>query len=380
MALGYTQGYSTVPYSTVPYQATAQAVPGANIATPSNGNTYYHLVSQVPNPGANLTLNTTYIGARKMTYARDNDFQHGAPHNLQGLHFQPPVPDTTYGPMTHTYVPRHDGGVMPQVAAIGGPLQVCYPHYYAAHVPVVTTRPATALIPVAHVSIMPSGTLYASRLIRAAPFVLLLWYLFGWELEVLAWVVALLYLFWLLVSDVNCYGLRDRVAIINTQSSQVPLQPQAAPSHTLTVHHQAPVPAFQPQVASQPAVYFGGQTMPGSYPVQVPPMCATAPAFPGVPGVAGVPGSVTAHLPPDVMGVGKTIAEIQAHHHDIAMTNGMHEPEDFQPTSKDPAKMYYCRELDGNWTQRSRYSIDKMGDWRWYQTPEGVFYAVRLPN
>ena len=373
MALGYTQGYSTLPY-----QATTQAGPGANIATPSNDHTY-HLASQDPSLGANLALNTTYIGTRNMTYSRDVDFQHGAPHNPQGLHFQPPVPDTTYGPMTHTYVPRHDG-LAPQVGAVGGPVQVCYPHYYvpwpAAHVP-VATRPATALVPVAHASIMPSGAFYASRLIRAAPFVLLIWYLFGWELEVLAWIVALLYLFWLLVSDANCHVSRGRVTVVNVQSPQVPLQPQVTPSHTLTVHHQAPVPAFQAQVPSQPAIYFGGQATPGSYPVQpaqVPPMYAAAPAFPSV------PGSVTAHLPPDVTGVGQTIAEIQAHHHDIAMTNGIHEPEDFQPASKDPAKMYYCRELDGNWTLRSRYSIDKMGDWRWYQTPEGVFYAVRLPN
>lgn len=27
-----------------------------------------------------------------------------------GLHFQPQTPDTTYGPMVHHYVPRHDGG------------------------------------------------------------------------------------------------------------------------------------------------------------------------------------------------------------------------------------------------------------------------------
>lgn len=27
-----------------------------------------------------------------------------------GLHFQPQTPDTTYGPMVHHYIPRHDGG------------------------------------------------------------------------------------------------------------------------------------------------------------------------------------------------------------------------------------------------------------------------------
>lgn len=127
--------------------------------------------------------------------------------------------------------------------------------------------------------------------------------------------------------------------------------------------------------------------MPGSFPVQPaqkPAMYAgnpgMIPGVPHVPGVPGVPGSVTAHLPPDVTGIGKTIAEMQAYNQDIAMANHVLEPEDFQPASKDPSKMYYCRELDGNWTLRSRYSIDKMGEWRWYQTPEGAFYAVRLPN
>lgn len=164
-------------------------------------------------------------------------------------------------------------------------------------------------------------------------------------------------------------------------SSQVPLQHQVAvgPNPPLTVHHQAPAATIQPYVAAQPGVFVGSHAMPGTFPAQPNPVMF--PGGPGmVPGVAGVPGSVTAHLPPDVTGIGKTIAEMQAYHQDIAMTNNVLQPEDFQPASKDPAKMYYCRELDGNWTLRSRYSIDHMGEWRWYQTPEGIFYAVRLPN
>jgi hypothetical protein len=38
------------------------------------------------------------------------DYQNAAPP-VHGLHFQPPVPDTTFGPMQHVYVPRHDGGL-----------------------------------------------------------------------------------------------------------------------------------------------------------------------------------------------------------------------------------------------------------------------------
>ncbi|MBE3041581.1 hypothetical protein IMZ48_03175 [Candidatus Bathyarchaeota archaeon] len=172
--------------------------------------------------------------------------------------------------------------------------------------------------------------------------------------------------------------------MLTSKSQQVQLQPQVAvgTNPAFTVHHQAPMPTVQPHVSAQQGVCVGSHAMPGSYPVQ--PAHSPVMYGPGptnmVPGIQGVPGSVTAHLPPDVTGIGKTIGEVQAYNFDVATANHVLEPEDFQPASTDPAKMYYCREHDGNWTLRSRFSIDKMGDWRWYQTPEGIFYAVRLPN
>lgn len=36
------------------------------------------------------------------------DYANAAPP-VHGVNFQPPVPDNRYGPMLHTYVPRHDG-------------------------------------------------------------------------------------------------------------------------------------------------------------------------------------------------------------------------------------------------------------------------------
>lgn len=63
-----------------------------------------------------------------------------------------------------------------------------------------------------------------------------------------------------------------------------------------------------------------------------------------------------------------------------AQTNRMFEPQDFKPSDDDPSRFYYVRELDGNWTHRSRFSIDQAEDCRWYVTDEGWFYAVRLPN
>lgn len=58
----------------------------------------------------------TYIGVGPQSPALNfnqasnmGDYQNAAPP-VNGLHFQPPVPDTTFGPMQHVYVPRHDGG------------------------------------------------------------------------------------------------------------------------------------------------------------------------------------------------------------------------------------------------------------------------------
>ena len=330
--------------------------------------------------------NITYIGAPNMTYSRNPEYQYGAPYHPQGLHFQPPVPDTTYGPIDHVYVPRHDG-IGPQVPP-GLTAQVCYPHSYAqrpamTHIP-VTTRPAAAQVYLGHAGFVPSYSVYASRLLLAAPILIVFCYMLDWgAFGLLGW-IALLFLIWLFVS-VAGYKSAEVLArcLSNFEYSQVPLQPQIAlgTNPPLTVHHPAPMPTFQPQAFGQPSAFVSTHVMPGTYPmqpVQNQTMYAAVPTM--VPGVQGVPGSVTANLPPDVTGIGKTIAEIQAYHSDIAMASGVVEPEDFEPASKDPSKMYYCRELDGNWTLRSRYSIDQMGDWRWYQTPTGIFYAVRLPS
>lgn len=84
-------------------------------------------------------------------------------------------------------------------------------------------------------------------------------------------------------------------------------------------------------------------------------------------------------FPPDIMGVGRTQGE-----HDAAMLDSMGkdntlEAQDMKPADDDPARMYMCRELDGNWTKRSRFTIDRL-PCRWYITPWGGFYAVRLED
>jgi hypothetical protein len=58
----------------------------------------------------------------------------------------------------------------------------------------------------------------------------------------------------------------------------------------------------------------------------------------------------------------------------------MFQPQDFKPADDDPTRFYWVRELDGNWTQRNRLTIDHLGDCRWYLADAGYFYAIRLPN
>lgn len=75
-------------------------------------------------------------------------------------------------------------------------------------------------------------------------------------------------------------------------------------------------------------------------------------------------------------GIGQTAGEVAAGF----MTNPeLNEPQDFEPKDKNPSRMYMVRQLDGNWIQMPRATIDYFGSAaRWYITPEGVFYAVRL--
>ncbi|KFY83885.1 hypothetical protein V500_09814 [Pseudogymnoascus sp. VKM F-4518 (FW-2643)] len=57
-------------------------------------------------------------------------------------------------------------------------------------------------------------------------------------------------------------------------------------------------------------------------------------------------------------------------------------PQELVPADRDISRMYEVQELDGNWTRRSRYTIDSkdIGEVRWYQRPDGTFFAKRLPS
>ncbi|TXB99182.1 hypothetical protein FocTR4_00012799 [Fusarium oxysporum f. sp. cubense] len=235
----------------------------------------------------------TYIGigpqSPAVNTANMGDYQNTAPP-VHGMNFQPPVPDTTFGPMQHVYVPRFDNGLAG--VPVGG---------YAG-----VQQPAIS-------GMAPQPTVQGSYVVQQQPY----YY----------------------------------------QQPNMGQQPVLVASH----QPQQFMPQVQ-QVAGVPSVgVAGGAAVPG-----------TVPVFAG-----NVPGGQ--HVP-DVTGVGRTAGEEQLRQIQFAHANKMYEPQDFKPADDDPSRFYYVREVDGNWTQRNRFTIDHMGDSRWYVTDEGWFYAVRLPN
>lgn len=135
----------------------------------------------------------------------------------------------------------------------------------------------------------------------------------------------------------------------------------------------APQPVM---MGTQPMMAAQGQPIPIQ--VQGMPAVASTPAMGG--GIPVIAGNTPGQHIPDVSGVGRTAGEEQLRQIQFAHKNRLYEPQDFKPADDDPSRFYYVREVDGNWTQRNRFTIDHMGDCRWYVTDEGWFYAVRLPD
>ncbi|KAM6484498.1 hypothetical protein HDV62DRAFT_299867 [Trichoderma sp. SZMC 28011] len=259
--------------------------------------------SPLPQQHQQLPPAITYIGHPQPLNIAMADYQNAAPMHT-GINFQPPVPDTTFGPMPHVYVPRFDGSYMPAAVQVGLP-SVQF-----------VSAPASCSV------VMPKTSYY------------------------------------------NGYTYyQPTVAGV----------PVAHPSYVVA---QQPAVVPQPFVGQQP-VMIGGQPAPAAIPIQ---QLHTVPAM-GVPGVGGVPviagngGQI-----PDVSGLGRTPAEETVRQLQFAHANKLFEPQEFKPSDDDPSRFYYVREVDGNWTQRNRFTIDHLGDCRWYVTDEGWFYAVRMPN
>ncbi|KAK8056599.1 hypothetical protein PG993_001826 [Apiospora rasikravindrae] len=237
---------------------------------------------------------STFVRNPSFFIANMADYGTGSMPNT-GQHFQPPVPDTTYGPIPHVYHPRSDNSHR-----------------------VVTVAPGVSTAPFA----VGPGMGYPSQ-----------------------------------------------PTIVQTGHA---VQPIGGAGAQPFFAHGAAGPSGQP-VLAQPAM------MPGSLPAGGPgmpvPVGGQGPVFIG----NGAPGFIPPGALPDIMGVGKTVAETQAEQLQSAHDQGALEPQDFKPADDDPSRMYFCRELDGNWILRNRYTLDNIPI-RWYVTTSGVFYAVRLED
>ncbi|OTA93313.1 hypothetical protein M434DRAFT_31085 [Hypoxylon sp. CO27-5] len=261
----------------------------------------------------------------------------------QGQHFQPPVPDTTYGAIPHTYTPRFDNPVPNgQYLTINGQI-------YRVVVNQTVQDGAAGGTPVQLVPLQQVSTIHTQGPSSVPP----------------------------TFQTIPCY-------VVHQASSQPAYYPvNASLIRTLS---EAPGVANAPillQQGAQQGVFIPAQTgLPGiAAPAPVAVQPGAFPAMVGQPqvlGAANMPGAWPAAAAPDVMGIGKTSTEIQMEQYHTALNTKALEGQDIAPADPDPSRMYYCRELDGEWTLRNRYGIDNMGDCRWYVMPGGVFYAVRI--
>ncbi|QYT00552.1 hypothetical protein H0G86_007632 [Trichoderma simmonsii] len=110
--------------------------------------------SPLPQQHQQLPTAITYIGHTQPLNIAMADYQNAAPMPV-GINFQPPVPDTTFGPMPHVYVPRFDGSYMPAAVQVGLPSQptvagvpVAHPSYVVAQQPAVVPQPFVGQQPV----------------------------------------------------------------------------------------------------------------------------------------------------------------------------------------------------------------------------------------
>ncbi|KAM3553064.1 hypothetical protein ARSEF4850_007091 [Beauveria asiatica] len=243
--------------------------------------------------------------------ARENKnmayYQNAGPPST-GVNFQPPVPDTTFGPIPHVYVPRFDAAPVPQV----GPPSLQFVYAPADPCP-------------------PSFTVFMPKTFYNEGF--------------------------------NYYA-----SVFSRAQPTYSAMPVGQPGYVIA---QQPAMLAQPMTPGQQPVYIAGQAPPGVLQGAPQPFMSCGG---GIPVIAGNGN------PPDVSGLGRTQGEETLRQLQFAHANKLFEPQEFKPADDDPSRFYYVREVDGNWTQRNRFTIDHMGDCRWYVTDEGWFYAVRLPD
>ncbi|KAI0840625.1 hypothetical protein F5Y06DRAFT_294614 [Hypoxylon sp. FL0890] len=299
----------------------------------------------------------------------------------QGQHFQPPVPDTTYGEIPHTYTPRFDNPVT------GGQYMTINGQIYRVVGNATAQDGAAGGAPVQFVPLQQVSTLQTQGSSSVLP-----------ALQAVPCYVAQQASAQPVHYLVNASLIRtfSEVAFERARSAACPHsdgQTDQSPTYHdlssfpfLIATGAANNPVFLQQGTQQP-VYVQAQA--GPLGIAPPAPVATQPgAFPpmfGQPqvqavGATSMPGAWPPSAAPDVMGIGKTGMEVQIEQFHTALNTKALEGQDIAPADPDVSRMYYCRELDGEWTLRNRYCIDNMGDCRWYVMPGGIFYAVRLAD
>ncbi|CAJ2509888.1 Uu.00g057880.m01.CDS01 [Anthostomella pinea] len=324
------------------YPTNKAPVPGFNHVGPSPTN--FPFAPQ--GPGGNMS----YIQGNLSSVAA------GAWPNPNQQHFQPQVPDTTNGPQVHTYIPRFDPPGTPHYSM--GPYgpQFVQPDGTQFMQPMQPMHPGFAPFQQVGNFAGPQQPMFPQQGIPEQAF---------------------------LPQQAPAFQAMPgpQVYMPNAQSGMptapIGMMPQGQPPMMMPQMPQMPQMGLPQQAMGPPPPAFmaGGQGVPGMVPAGygVAGVGGNPAPFPGAP--APFPGSA-----PDIMGIGKTGTEAAAEQAASAVNSQAMEPQDMKPGDDDPSRMYWCRELDGAWLLRSRFSIDRLEDCRWYVWETGVFYAVRIAD
>lgn len=157
----------------------------------------------------------------------------------------------------------------------------------------------------------------------------------------------------------------------------------------ITTNPMMPIPVISQQPYHSQPMVIGGGNLSGGQPMMMPmaggvgggvppgqPVLVNGGPAPMMPGTFP-PTAAPFHYDP-ATGMGQTTGEVAAA---CMMNRELNEPQDFKPADASPSRMYYVRQLDGQYIQMPRATIDSFGNGaRWYCTDEGVFYAVRLDD
>ncbi|KAI1268654.1 hypothetical protein F5Y18DRAFT_424016 [Xylariaceae sp. FL1019] len=279
-------------------------------------------------------------------------------------HYQPPVPDTSNGPIEHTYVPRSDQdgsqflgrqGMVPPI--LQQPAQV--PPQYGPGPPFGVIQGAIPGMPGAVCYGFPG---FAGQQVQQPQYVMLM--------------------------PLSQPGMATAPIAMVPQGAQCQPMPQmqyCVPAGGISTQPGAPPMMVYQQagaggaVPGQGYVLAGAAGSGGGQPPSMPTFLMSGGNGPPAPGGGVVlPGNLNSEY--SNITYGKTKTELDAEQLFSASDDEANSPQGCQPEDPNPGRMYWCEQLDGEFVQVSRQAIDRGGsEYRWYMTAQGVFYAKRLP-